>query len=172
MGKRDRSLSAVILVNLGSCDKHLLFCFSHNCVVFLFNRITFSFGLLFQHANLNSLTHEALHEIFGYYSIKWLNQLSNSLKSKKFVSYSGENIYLPDLDKKERLKSPDYLEKIGRLDFPITFLVGEPALLCTPFIVASDANLDKAYNFVVIHFLLFFNHPKRALVSCLRSLGA
>ena len=102
--------------------------------VYFFKRVTFIYGLLWDHASLNSLTHETIHEIFGYYSIKSLNQLTLAVKSQKIVSYSGENIYLPDVDKKERLKSPDYLEKIGHLDFPITFIAGEPVLvlLCAP----------------------------------------
>ena len=86
------------------------------------------YGLHWEHAQLNSLTHATLHEIFGYSSIKTIEQVILTLKSKKFLSHSGENIYLPDVDKKERLKSPAYLENIGRLDFPITFIAGEPAL--------------------------------------------
>lgn len=46
-------------------------------------------------------------------------------KSKIIHSSSGENIYLPDVEKKDRLKSPAYLEKIANLDLPITFIVGE-----------------------------------------------
>ena len=89
-----------------------------------FNRITFIYGLQWNHTNLNSLTHETIHELYGYISTKSLDQLSLAVRSEKIVSSSGENIYLPDVDKKDRLKSPDYLEKIGRLDFPITFISG------------------------------------------------
>ena len=88
------------------------------------------YGLLWDHAKLNSLTHETIHEFFGYVSTKCMDQVRMGLKAKKVVSYSGENIYLPDVDKKERLKSPVYLERIGRLDFPITFIASESALLC------------------------------------------
>ena len=95
---------------------------------YFFNRLTFIFGLLWEHANLNSLTHETIHEFFGYVRTQCLQQLTLGVRAKKFVSHSGENIYLPDVDAKERLKSPDYLEKIGRLDLPITFIAGEPAL--------------------------------------------
>ena len=111
---------------------------------YFFNRITFLYGLHWEHANLNSLTHETVHEFFGYSSIKGIEQLGLALKAKKFVSYSGENIYLPDVDTKERLKSPDYLERIGGLDLPITFIVGEPALSCAPLTNAcwKRMNLD------------------------------
>ncbi len=117
------------------------------------------YGICWQHANLNALTHETVHEFFGYVSTKCMDQIRMSIKAKKVVSYSGEDIYLPDVDKKERLKSPDYLEKIGRLDFPITFIVGEPRLPCTPLTVAPEANLDPAYNFVVMPF--FFSHERQ-----------
>ena len=69
------------------------------------------------------------------------------VKYKKVLPYSGENVYLPDVDKKERLKSPDYLEKIGRLDFPITFIVGESIT------EALETSLGQVHNFVLIPFL-------------------
>ncbi|KAL9984027.1 hypothetical protein ACROYT_G006282 [Oculina patagonica] len=120
------------------------------------HRIIFINGPLFQHANLNSLTHEALHEIFGYFSTKCAMHMRNSFKAKKFVSYSGEDIYLPDVDKKERLKSPDYLEKIGRLDIPITFLVGEnntvfvPESTRTTYELVKEAHPNQEYDLIQI----------------------
>lgn len=101
------------------------------------------YGLLWVHAHLNSLTHETAHEFFGYASTKCMDQLRMGVKAKNFVSYSGEEVYLPKVDKKERLKSPRYLEKIGRLDFPITFIVGEPALPCAPLRTLTVAPGNK-----------------------------
>ena len=101
------------------------------------------FGLVYDHAHLNSLTHETIHEFLGYVSTKCMDQLRMGLKARKVVSYSGENIYLPDADKKERLKSPDYLEKIRQLDFPITFIASESALLCVLYTNASRTRALK-----------------------------
>ncbi|XP_078359087.1 uncharacterized protein LOC144643643 isoform X2 [Oculina patagonica] len=130
--------------------------YKERCQSSVCHRITFIYGIGWQHANLNSLTHETLHEFFGYVSTKCMDQLRMGVKAKKVVSYSGENIYLPDVDKKERLKSPDYLEKIGRLDFPITFVVGEnntvfvPESTRTTYELVKEAHPNQEYEWIQI----------------------
>ena len=47
------------------------------------------------------------------------------MREKKLVSASGEDIYLPDVDKDDRLDSPAYRKHINRLDMPICFIVGK-----------------------------------------------
>ncbi len=90
-----------------------------------FFRITFTYGLLWEHENLNPLTHDSLHEFFGYVSTKVVNQLSLTMKKRKLVSASGKDIYLPDVDKKDRLNSEAYKKHIRRLNIPICFIAGE-----------------------------------------------
>ncbi|KAL9984021.1 hypothetical protein ACROYT_G006275 [Oculina patagonica] len=130
--------------------------YKERCQSTVCHRITFIYGLLWEHANLNSLTHETVHEFFGYVNIKCLNQLRISVKANKLLSHSGENIYLPDVDKKERLKSPDYLEKIGRLDFPITLIVGEknqvfvPESTHTTYELMKEAHPNQEYDWIQI----------------------
>ena len=90
-----------------------------------FDRITFIYGLLWEHENLHPLTHDTLHEFFGYITTEVSEQLALTMKEKKLVSASGEDIYLPDVDKEERLQSAVYRKHINRLNMPICFIAGE-----------------------------------------------
>ena len=89
------------------------------------SRITFTYGLLWEHENLTPLTHDTLHEFFGYITAECSAQLALTMREKKLVSASGKDIYLPDVDKDDRLDSPIYRKHIKRLDMPICFIVGE-----------------------------------------------
>ena len=75
--------------------------------------------------NLNPRTHDTLHEFFGYVTAEVSAQLALTMRTNKIVSASGEDIYLPDVDKEDRLESPVYREHINRLNMPICFIVGE-----------------------------------------------
>ena len=88
-------------------------------------RISFIYGLLWEHENLTPLTHDTLHEFFGYVSAEVGKQLALTMRENKLMSASGEDIYLPDVDKKRRLKSSSYREHINRLNMPISFFVGK-----------------------------------------------
>lgn len=88
-------------------------------------RISFIYGLLWEHENLTPLTHDTLHEFFGYVTAEVSKQLALTMRKKKLVSASGEDIYLPDVDKKDRLESSAYREHISRLNLPICFIVGK-----------------------------------------------
>ena len=88
-------------------------------------RISFTYGLLWEHENLNPLTHATLHEFFGYITADCSAQLALTMREKKLVSASGEDIYLPDMDKEDRLDRPAYREHINRLNMPICFIVGK-----------------------------------------------
>ena len=81
--------------------------------------------MLWEHENLSPLTHDTLHEFFGYVPSKVGAQLALTMREKKLVSASGEDIYLPDVDKENRLESPAYRKHINRLNMPICFIVGE-----------------------------------------------
>ena len=88
-------------------------------------RISFIYGLLWEHENLTPLTHGTLHEFFGYVTAEVSKQLALTMRKSKLVSASGEDIYLPDVDERDRLKSPAYREHINRLNMPISFIVGK-----------------------------------------------
>lgn len=88
-------------------------------------RINFIYGLLWEHENLTPLTHDTLHEFFGYVTAEVSKQLALTMRENKLVSASGEDIYLPDVDKKDRLESSAYREHINRLNMPISFIVGK-----------------------------------------------
>ena len=82
------------------------------------------YGLLYEHSQLNPLTHDTLHEFFGHVTANAAGHLSEMMRQKHVVSSAGEDIYLPDANEEERLNSSDYREHIKRLDLPITFIIG------------------------------------------------
>lgn len=88
-----------------------------------FDRITLIYGLLWEHTNLTKLTHDTLHEFFGYVTTLISAQLALTMRWKKLVSSTGEDIYLPESDK--GLKSTVYKKHINRLNLPIRFIVGK-----------------------------------------------
>ncbi len=73
------------------------------------HRITFLYGLLYEHDNLNRATHETLHELFGVATIDALDHLATMVRKGRIVNRDGEDVYLPQLK---------------RLAFPITFIHG------------------------------------------------
>ena len=73
------------------------------------HRITFMYAPLYDHAQLNDLTHETLYETFGVANIKAFEHLALLTNKGYLVTFAGENVYLPHLE---------------RLAIPITFLHG------------------------------------------------
>lgn len=53
------------------------------------------------------------------------------MKKRKLVSASGKDIYLPDMERKDRLDSAAYKKHIRRLNLPICFIVGEYQVFCS-----------------------------------------
>lgn len=90
-----------------------------------FCRVTFIYGLLWEHENLNPLTHVTLHEFFGQVTSKIAKHLALCMREQKLVSATGEDIYLPDVDEKDRLNSEAYMKHIRQMNIPICFIVGE-----------------------------------------------
>jgi len=72
-------------------------------------RITFMFGPLYRHANLNEATHTALHEMFGAASLRAFEHFVTMAGHEHVVTATGEDRYLPRLD---------------RFAFPIAFIHG------------------------------------------------
>jgi len=73
------------------------------------HRITFLYSLLYEHAQLNPATHDALHEMFGVANIGALEHLGMLVRTKHLVDAKGNEVYLPHLE---------------RLAIPITFIHG------------------------------------------------
>ena len=67
------------------------------------------YGALYEHDQLNSATHRALHELFGVVKLSAFKQLSLITRKGHLVNSKGEESYLPHLD---------------RLNIPIAFLHG------------------------------------------------
>lgn len=68
-----------------------------------------TYGLTHTHTQLNELTHEMLDEAFGFANITGLRQLALMNRKRRAVSRTGEDTYLPHVD---------------RLSMPILFIQG------------------------------------------------
>lgn len=73
------------------------------------HRITFLYSLLYEHAQLNQATHDALHEMFGVANIGALEHLGVLVRKGHLVNANGEE---------------DYMSHLDRLAIPITFIHG------------------------------------------------
>lgn len=67
------------------------------------HRITFLYSLLYEHAQLNETTHDALHEMFGVANIRALEHLALLVRTKHLVDSRGGEVYMGHLD---RLRLP------------------------------------------------------------------
>ena len=79
-------------------------CTSSTC-----HRITFMYAPLYEHANLNEATHDALHEMFGFANMKAFMHLARLTNTGHLVDFNGKDVYMPHLD---------------RLAIPIAFIHG------------------------------------------------
>jgi cholesterol oxidase len=79
------------------------------CTSDVCRRITFLYGPLYEHAQLNSATHDALHEMFGEATIKAFEHLGRLSNVKHLVCADGQEIYM---------------NQLKRLAIPITFIHG------------------------------------------------
>jgi cholesterol oxidase len=77
--------------------------YKEHCDSSVCHRITFLYSLLYEHAQLNDATHEALHELFGVANIRALEHLSLMVRKRHLVDAEGNEIYMQHLD---RLKVP------------------------------------------------------------------
>ena len=95
------------------------------------HRITFMYGLLFEHEQLNAATHNALHEMFGVGNIKAFEHLALMTRQGHLVRADGADIYLPHLE---------------RLAIPITFIHGAENQVFLPASTAITYNLLREKN--------------------------
>jgi cholesterol oxidase len=73
------------------------------CASAVCHRITFMYSLPYEHDQLNTATHDALHEMFGIANIDTLEHLSLMVRAGGLRTAGGEDLYLPHL---ERLAVP------------------------------------------------------------------
>jgi cholesterol oxidase len=74
------------------------------------HRMTFMFGPLYEHSQLNEATHSAMIEMFSIANMKTYEQLTMMIRAKQLMSADSRDIYMPHMD---------------RLKIPITFIHGE-----------------------------------------------
>jgi cholesterol oxidase len=72
-------------------------------------RITFMYGPLFEHDQVNRATHEALHELFGVVNLEVFKHLARMVRAGHAVATDGTS----------------YVRNLERLAIPITFIHGE-----------------------------------------------
>ncbi|KDM93104.1 alpha/beta fold hydrolase [Photobacterium galatheae] len=80
-----------------------------NCNTDPCHRITFMYGSLYRHDQLNDVLHHHLHELFGAANIESLKHLATMCRAGKLLDAEGNDVYLPQL---------------ARLDLPILFISG------------------------------------------------
>lgn len=83
--------------------------FEERCRSSVCHRITFLYGTLYEHDQLNNATHENLHEMFGVAAIEALSHLALMVRKGHLVDARGKDVYLPHMK---------------RLAIPISFIHG------------------------------------------------
>ncbi|MGH3799731.1 MAG: alpha/beta fold hydrolase [Pseudonocardiaceae bacterium] len=101
------------------------------CTSAVCHRITFMYSLLYEHDQLNSPTHEALHEMFGIANINAMEHLALMVRAGGLRSVDGQDIYLPYL---------------GRLAIPITFIHGAENACFLPASTEKTMELLAQHN--------------------------
>lgn len=101
------------------------------CLSPVCHRITFMYAPLYEHAQLNALTHETLHETFGIANMRTFEHLALLTQTGHLVNADGENVYLPHLE---------------RLAIPITFIHGEQNACFLPESTAKTVAMLQEKN--------------------------
>jgi len=81
------------------------------------HRITFLYAPIYEHDQLNALTHDNVHELFGVASISNFEHLGKMTRAGKIVNAKGEDVYLPHVE---------------RMAIPIAFIHGSENELWLP----------------------------------------
>lgn len=95
------------------------------------HRITFLYGHLYEHDQLNTETHRCLHEMFGLANIQAFEHLALICRQGHIVDAKGKDVYLAHLE---------------RLAIPITFLSGAENECFLPESTEITYNLLKEQN--------------------------
>jgi cholesterol oxidase len=91
--------------------------FEERCNSRVCRRIIFLYSHVYEHDQLNTATHDHLHELFGIANIAAFEHLTRIIRRGHLVTARGEDAYLPHLE---------------RLAIPITFLHGAENACCLP----------------------------------------
>jgi cholesterol oxidase len=83
--------------------------FEERCRNPVCHRIAFMYAQLYEHAQLNSATHDAMHEMFGIANIKAFEHIGAISRAKHLVDAAGNEVYMGHPE---------------RLAIPITFIHG------------------------------------------------
>ena len=73
--------------------------FEEQCLSTVCRRITFFYSPLYEHDQLNKMTHDALGELFGEASITSFKGLTQMVRLRQVVDEHGADTYLPHLDR-------------------------------------------------------------------------
>jgi cholesterol oxidase len=101
------------------------------------HRISFMYAPLYQHEQLNQLTHDTLHELFGIANMRAFEHLALLARKGHLVTFEGADDYLPHLD---------------RLAIPIKFISGAQNQCFLPqsteitYELLRKANGDQLYS--------------------------
>jgi cholesterol oxidase len=108
------------------------------------HRVTFLYAPLYRHAQLNELTHENLHELFGVASVSNFEHLAMMTRAGHIVDHTGENVYLPHID---------------RMKIPIAFIHGSdnetwlPECTKTTYNLLCETNGPELYSrYLIPHY--------------------
>lgn len=101
-------------------------CNSRTC-----HRISFMYGLLYEHDQLNEATHDALHEMFGVANVSSLAHLARLVRVGHLVDANGNEVYMPHLD---------------RLAIPIRFIHGAENACFEPVSTEKTVAALKSVN--------------------------
>ncbi|MGZ4704293.1 MAG: alpha/beta fold hydrolase [Acidimicrobiales bacterium] len=107
------------------------------------HRITFLYGLLFEHEQLDDQIHDGLHELFGVVNIGSLDHLAAMVRAGHLVDADGNDVYLTD-------------ENLTRLALPTLLLSGaenqcyRPDSMARTLDVLSRANGPSHYRREVV----------------------
>jgi len=105
------------------------------------HRISFMYAPLYQHEQLNQLTHDTLHELFGVANIRSFEHIALLARKGHLVAFDGSEAYLPHLE---------------RLAIPIAFIHGAANQCFLPesteitYNLLCQTNGDKLYSRHVI----------------------
>ncbi len=81
------------------------------------HRVTFMYAPIYEHDQLNALTHDNLHELFGVASISNFEHLGKMTRAGHILNAKGEDVYLPNVE---------------RMAIPIAFIHGAENELWLP----------------------------------------
>jgi cholesterol oxidase len=95
------------------------------------HRASFMYGLLYEHEQLNELTHDCLHELLGGANITCFEHVAQIFRNGQLLRHDGADVYLEHLD---------------RLALPITILHGAANQVNEPAGTELSYNLLCAKN--------------------------